>query len=207
MPEITGLTQKEAKARLEQYGANVLEGKKKTSALSIFFNQFKDFMVIILLICMVVSAMMGETVEAIAIVAIVVLNAVMGFAQEFKTERTMEALAQLAAPMATVYRDGTLQSIPAKDLVPGDIVALEQGDRVPADGFLQQSQNLAADEALLTGESLPVEKRDNEPVYMGTMVTQGHGVFCITATGMQTEMGKIASLIDNTQANQTPFLP
>lgn len=205
MTEFTGLTQKEAKARLEQYGANVLEGKKKTSALSIFLNQFKDFMVIILLICMVVSALMGETVEAVAIVAIVILNAVMGFAQEFRTEKTMEALAQLAAPMANVYRDGKLCSMPAKDLVPGDIVALEQGDRVPADGMLQQAQNLAADEALLTGESLPVDKANREQVYMGTMVTQGHGVFCITATGMQTEMGKIASLIDNTESSQTPL--
>lgn len=205
MTELTGLTQKEAKVRLEQYGANVLEGKKKTSALSVFISQFKDFMVIILLVCMVVSALMGETVEAIAIVAIVILNAVMGFAQEFKTEKTMEALAQLAAPMANVYRDGKLQHIPAKDLVPGDIVALEQGDRVPADGLLRQVRCLAADEALLTGESLPVEKGNNEQVFMGTMVTQGNGIFCVTATGMQTEMGKIASMIEHTENNQTPL--
>jgi len=202
---MVGLTQREAKERLGKYGANVLLGKKKTSALAIFFSQFKDFMVIILLICMAISAIMGETVEAIAIVAIVILNAVMGFAQEFKTEKTMEALSQLAAPMATVYRDGDLKNIPAAEIVPGDIVALTQGDRVPADGMLQEVHALTADEAMLTGESVPAEKRRLDKVFMGTMIKQGRGVFETSATGMNSEMGKIASMIDNSESSETPL--
>lgn len=202
---MVGLTQKDAMERLDKYGANVLEGKKRTSALAIFFSQFKDFMVIILLICMVVSALMGEMVEAIAIVAIVILNAVMGFAQEFKTEKTMEALAELAAPMANVYRDGELKNIPASEIVPGDVVSLNQGDRVPADGKLKDIHALMTDESLLTGESLPVEKKPMDSIFMGTTIRQGRGVFEVTATGMRTQMGEIASMIDDTTSSETPM--
>ncbi len=200
-----GLSQNEAKERLAKYGPNVLEGKKRTSALVVFFSQFKDFMVIILLLCMVVSALMGETVEAVAIVAIVILNAVMGFAQEYKTEKTMEALAELAAPTANVYRDGKLISIHASEIVPGDVVELSQGDRVPADGELTEIHSLTADESLLTGESLPVEKKKADKAFMGTMIRQGRGVLLVSETGMRTEMGKIAGLIDNSKETETPL--
>ena len=200
-----GLTQKEAGERLDKIGANVLDGKKRTSALIIFFNQFKDFMILILLICMVISAVMGDKIEAIAIVTIVILNAVMGFAQEFKTEKTMEALAELAAPMANVYRDEKVQNIPASAIVPGDYIVIAQGDRIPADGEIKEMNVLTADESLLTGESVPVDKKNSEKVFMGTMVKQGRAVVEITATGMMTEMGKIAKLISDTQNTKTPL--
>ncbi|MCX8129091.1 MAG: calcium-translocating P-type ATPase, SERCA-type [Clostridia bacterium] len=213
-----GLTEKEARQKYEKYGPNTLSEKKKISAFKIFFEQFSDFMVIILLACTVISAFMGEMTEAITIIAIVVVNAVLGFVQEYKTEKTMEALKGLAAPTARVIRDGELLDIPAEQIVPGDLVVLETGDRVPADATLIEANSLQLDEALLTGESLPVEKHvgasakrnDTESdkgssVYMGTIVTSGRGKAIVNATGMFTEMGRIADLIQNIEDEQTPL--
>lgn len=199
------LTSREAGLRLKKYGANVLESKKKTSALKIFFDQFKDFMVLILIICTVVSAVMEEMTEAIAIVSIVILNAIMGFIQEYKTEQTMNALRSLAAPVSKVLRDREVKTIPASELVPGDIFFIEQGDRIPADGKILETHAMTVDESLLTGESVPVDKRVSGKVAMGTMVKQGRAVCEVTATGMHTEMGKIANLLQESKEDSTPL--
>ena len=152
-----GLSEKEAQKRYEKYGPNILQEKKKISPLKIFIEQFSDFMVLILLAATAVSIFMGEMTEAITIIVIVVINAILGFAQEYRTEKTMEALKGLAAPTAKVIRDGKQVEIVAEEIVPGDLIILETGDRIPADSVLIESKSLFVDESLLTGESVPVE--------------------------------------------------
>lgn len=214
--EVGGLSRREAEKRLLEHGPNLLAGKKKISPFKILLSQFTDIMVIILLISTVISAFMGEMTEAATIIAIVILNSVLGFIQEYRTEKTMEALKSLAAPAAKVLRDGSLVSIPAEQIVPGDLIVLESGDRIPADAVLTESANLQVDESLLTGESLPVEKyavtgrgidraRKENMVYMGTNVTAGRAKAHVTATGMNTEMGGIANMIQNIEEEQTPL--
>ena len=154
-----GLSDKEARKKLLEHGPNILAEKEKVSLVKLFFSQFTDVMVLILLASTAISAFMGEMTEAITIIAIVLLNAILGFVQEFRTGKTMEALKSLAAPAAKVLRDGRQVSIPAEQIVPGDVIILETGDRVPADATLLESMSLQADESLLTGESVPVEKR------------------------------------------------
>jgi len=213
-----GLSEKEAKRRLREYGPNTIAEKKKVSALKILIAQFTDFMILILLAATAISMFMGETTEAITIIAIVVVNAILGFVQEYRTERTMEALKGLAAPSAKVLRNGNVVSIPAEQVVPGDVIIVEAGDRVPADATLIESNSLQADESLLTGESVPVEKTSKaagnkssdesykkNQIYMGTIVVSGRGRALVHATGMQTEMGKIADMIQNIEDEQTPL--
>lgn len=214
----SGLTEKEARHKLAKHGANTLTEKKKISAVKILFDQFSDFMVLILLASTAISAFMGEITEAVTIIAIVVVNAVMGFVQEFRTEKTMDALKSLAAPTAKVVRDGNPVSIPAEQIVPGDLIILEAGDRVPADATLVDVNSLQVDESLLTGESVPAEKsadktgsrglspsdRSNS-VFMGTIVTYGRARAVVHATGMNTEMGRIADMIQNIEDEQTPL--
>ncbi len=214
----TGLTDKEAKHKLEKHGPNVLAERKKISPLRIFLEQFTDLMVIILMISTVISGLMGEMTEAITIIAIVVVNAIMGFVQEYKTEKTMEALKSLAAPSAKVIRNEQLVSIPAEEIVPGDVLVLEAGDRIAADAALLESNSLHVDESLLTGESVPVEKHSiknkkaladpfdkKTSVYMGTVVTGGRAKAIVFATGMKTEMGHIADMIQNIEDDETPL--
>ena len=213
-----GLSEKEAKQKLKKYGPNTLTEKRKISAFKILFNQFSDFMVLILLASTAISMFMGEITEAITIIAIVVVNAILGFIQEFKTEKTMEALKGLAAPNAKVIRDGRMSFLPAEQIVPGDVIVLEAGDRVPADAVLVEANSLHVDEALLTGESVPAEKavdksgkdRHNSgekksSVFMGTVVTSGRGKAFVCSTGMRTEMGQIADMIQNIEEEETPL--
>ncbi|MEN6315576.1 MAG: cation-translocating P-type ATPase [Clostridiaceae bacterium] len=212
-----GLSDKEARKKLMEHGPNILAEKEKISPLKLFFSQFTDVMVLILLASTAISAFMGEMTEAVTIIAIVLLNAVLGFVQEFRTEKTMEALKSLAAPAAKVLRDGKQVSIPAEQIVPGDVIILETGDRVPADATLIDSMSLQADESLLTGESVPAEKTAvpagkasgctdrKSMVYMGTVITGGRARALVHATGMNTEMGGIADLIQNIEEEQTPL--
>lgn len=212
-----GLSEKEARKKLLEHGPNLLAEKKKISPLKLLLSQFTDVMVIILMVSTVISAFMGDITEAVTIIAIVILNAILGFVQEFRTEKTMEALKSLAAPVAKVLRGGKQASIPAEQVVPGDLILLETGDRIPADAVLLESVNLQVDESLLTGESVPVEKyqiargtqRDRwdrkNRVYMGTSVTGGRAKASVTATGMNTEMGSIADLIQNIEEDDTPL--
>jgi Ca2+-transporting ATPase len=214
--QMSGLSQKQAEKLLFEYGENRLESSKKISMLKIFGGQFKDLMIMILLASTAVSVLMGEITEAIAIIVIVLLNAILGFIQEFRTEKTLEALKNLAAPTARVIRDGRQTTIPASEIVPGDLIVLAPGDKVPADGRLVEVTSLQCDESLLTGESIPVEKHPStssavgEPgqvgqVYMGTIVTKGRGKAVVTATGMQTEMGKIAGMLHEIEEEPTPL--
>jgi len=213
-----GLSEKEAKRRLREYGPNTIAEKKKVSALKILISQFTDFMILILLASTAISMFMGEITEAVTIIAIVVVNAILGFVQEYRTERTMEALKGLAAPSAKVLRNGNTVSIPAEQIVPGDVIIVEAGDRVPADAILIEANSLQADESLLTGESVPVEKASEaagsktggesykrNQIYMGTIIVSGRGRAVVQATGMQTEMGKIADMIQNIEDEQTPL--
>jgi len=213
-----GLTDKEAKRKLQKHGPNVLAERKKISPLRILLEQFTDVMVIILIISTIISGFMGEMTEAITIIAIVVINAIMGFIQEFKTEKTMEALKSLAAPSARVIRDEQLVNIPAEEIVPGDVLVIETGDRIAADAAILESSNLQVDESLLTGESVPVEKAalknhkfliepfdKKTSVFMGTIVTGGRGKAVVYATGMKTEMGHIADMIQNIEDDETPL--
>lgn len=212
-----GLTTKQAAERLSQEGPNQLKGKKKVSPLKLFTDQFKDFLVMILLVSTAASIFMGEITEAVAIAIIVLANAVMGFAQEYKTEKTIEALKNMSAPTAKVYRDGELTELDTSQLVRGDLILIEAGDRIPADAVLLESVCMQADEAILTGESVPVSKLEdknagegNEPnkpniLYMGTSVTKGHGKARVVATGMNTQMGKIADMLDEIEEQPTPL--
>lgn len=207
-----GLTEAQARKRLEQYGENKLNNDRKVSPLKILLAQFKDALVIILLISTAVSAFLGDYTEAVAIGVIVILNGLMGFFQEYRTEKTLEALKKMSAPTAKVYRDQVLVRIPTTELVPDDVIELESGDKVPADARLLSSVVLYADESILTGESVPVEKTSEElgdetvnHVYMGTIITSGRAKAKVTQTGMQTKMGGIADMLGQIEDDTTPL--
>lgn len=220
-----GLSSAEALARREKYGANRLREKKKKTTLQRFLEQFKDAMILILIAAAIVSLVVvcmeqnwNELFEPVLILLIVILNAVMGVYQENKAEKAMDALKNMSAPHARVIRDGRENIIDAADLVPGDIIRLEAGDFIPADARLLYSAGLKSEESALTGESVPAEKnalaevaegsplgdRENM-VYSGCSVTYGTAAAVVTATGMDTEMGKIANLLDNEEDGQTPL--
>lgn len=213
-----GLSTEEAKKRLEKYGPNNLSEKKKRTALSMLLDQFKDYMVIILIIASIVSLFLGEITDAVIILFIILLNAFLGMIQENNAEKSLESLKKLSAPVSRVLRDGKVIEIESQYLVPGDVVFLEAGNFVPADGRIIESANLKVDESALTGESIASEKIAGKlsdknlnigdrinMVYMGTIVTYGRGLFVVTETGMDTEMGKIAKMLDNEDKVKTPL--
>ncbi|KJS12454.1 MAG: ATPase [Peptococcaceae bacterium BRH_c8a] len=214
---VKGLKEREAKDRLEKTGLNVLEQDQGPAAWQMLLNQFKDFMVLVLLAATAVSGLLGEWTDAVTIAVIVLLNAVLGVVQEFRAERSMEALRSMTAPEARVIRDGLERKIPAAELVPGDVVLLEAGDRVPADIRVISAVDMQTVEAALTGESTPVTKHtkplDREVeaadaanmAFMGTMLTRGRGHGIVVATGMETEMGQIAGLIREAGQEPTPL--
>ncbi|MDD3845649.1 MAG: cation-translocating P-type ATPase [Syntrophorhabdaceae bacterium] len=215
---IGGLGAAEAAKRLTQYGPNELKEKKKKTALQMFLDQFKDFMIIVLMAAAVVSGCIGELSDTIAIIVIVVINAIIGFVQEYRAEKAMEALKKMAGTEATVIRDGTVSSVPVPDIVPGDMVILEAGRIVPADMRIVEAVNLKVEEAALTGESVPVDKgiealhdRDlalgerKNMAYKGTFTTYGRGSGVVTATGMDTELGKIAAMLQGEKDSKTPL--
>jgi len=203
-----GITSVEAENRLKKYGYNKLENKKKISALQIFLSQFNDFITWILIVATVLSGLMGEKADAITIFIIVIMNGVLGFIQEYRTEKSLEALSKLASPTAKVIRNGGLLVINAIYLVPGDLVILESGDRVPADCILTEGSNAMLDESLLTGESAGVSKSDNSKdnsIYMGTIILTGKARAKVMATGMSTEMGKIANMLHSIENEKSPL--
>jgi Ca2+-transporting ATPase len=213
-----GLTAGEARRRFAEYGPNMLTEGRRQTPLGMFLGQFRDFMILVLLVAAVISGLIGEAKDTIAIIAIVILNAVIGFVQEYRAERAMEALKAMAAPNATVVRDGNMATVPASELVPGDIVLLKAGGIVPADLRLVESAHLRVGKAPLTGESVPVEKiiepidDDTLPLgdrwnmaYKGTIVTYGRGRGVVVATGMATEFGKIAALLQEAGESSTPL--
>ena len=215
-----GLNKEEALERFNKYGPNALKEKKKTPLIVRFLEQFKDFMVIILLIAAVVSVVINpeEWVESLIILIVVLINAILGTWQESKAEKSLEALKKLSTPHAKVLRDGVIQSINSTEIVPGDVVILEAGDFVPADGRLIEAVSLVIDESALTGESVPVTKSieaiEKEDVSLGDMhncmfsstyVTYGRGKAIVTGTGMNTEIGKIATSLMDTANEMTPL--
>jgi Ca2+-transporting ATPase len=215
---LQGISEAEAVKRLEQYGGNILQEGKKKSMPAMFLDQFRDFMILVLIAAAVISGIVGELSDTIAIIVIVVLNAVVGFVQEYRAERAMAALKKMAAPSATVIREGKHVQIPSADLVPGDIVVLEAGEIVPADLRLVGTAHLKVEEAALTGESVPVEKHetllDDEALplgdrknmaYKGTIVSYGRGTGIVIGTGMQTELGRIATMLQEEEESKTPL--
>ena len=213
-----GLTAQEAARRLQEIGPNALQEAQKSSPLSLFIAQFKDFMVLVLLLATAISFLLGETGDGITIVAIVMMNAVLGFMQEYRAEKSVETLRALTAPEAHVIRDGSLEEILARNLVPGDVLQLEAGDRVPADARILSQIGLETEEAALTGESTTVKKNVvdiPEPetplaertnlVFMGTTVARGRARAVVVATGMATEMGTIAHLMREAVEDLTPL--
>lgn len=213
-----GLTEREVNNRQKQHGLNALEEGEKPSALLLFFNQFKDFMVLVLLGATLISGLLGEVVDAIAIIAIVVINAFLGFFQERKAEKSLDALKELSAPQVMALRDGSWGKVLSKDVVPGDIIKFSSGDRIGADVRLIESNSLEIEESALTGESLPVQKYSGilsipEPgigdmenmAFMGTLVTRGNGVGVVVGTGMKTAMGQIAGLLQSAETMDTPL--
>ena len=213
-----GLNTAEAQARLVEYGPNQLQERPRPTFWHLLLGQFNNFLVLILISASVVSFLLGEYVDAGAIMAIVILNAILGVVQESKAEEALAALKKLATPEAHVIRDGHLIIVPAQELVPGDVVTLGAGNYVPADMRLIESFNLRIDEASLTGESVPVQKKANAPLgrdiplgdrrtmaYMSTMVTYGRGRGAVVATGMDTEIGLIAEMIQTYEGEPTPL--
>ena len=203
-----GLTTREAEKRIQTYGYNELKHKKNKSAILIFLSQFNDFIVWVLIVATVISGIMGDKADAVTILIIVFVNAILGFVQEFKTEKSLEALQELAAPTCKVIRDGSLKVITSRELTLGDVVVVEAGDRIPADGKFIDASNMVVDESLLTGESVGVSKdttKDKNHGYMGTIILKGRGMILIDAIGMNTEMGKIANLLDNIEEESSPL--
>ncbi|MEE9498866.1 MAG: HAD-IC family P-type ATPase, partial [Nitrospinaceae bacterium] len=214
----SGLSTEEAGRRLEEYGSNELASADGISPWEVLGNQFKNLLIVILLIATAISAFLGHAIESIAIAVIVLFAIVLGFIQEYRAERAIEALKKMAAPFATVLRDGDEVRIPARDLVPGDVIRLGVGDKVPADARMVEVMNLKADESSLTGESVSVEKQSapladetlplgdrNNMVYSGTVATYGRGKAVVTATGMFTEFGKITGMLKTVRKTKTPL--
>jgi len=213
-----GLADEDARRRLERFGPNELTEKERKPLWRMFLDQFKDFMILVLIAAAVVAGVIGEISDTIAIAVIVVLNGVLGFVQEYRAEKAMAALKKMAAPSATVIRNGQARSVPADQLVPGDRVILEAGNVVPADLRLTEAVQMQIDESALTGESVPVEK-DSAPLeeadpplgdrknmaYKGTLVTFGRGQGVVTETGMRTELGRIATLLQDQEEGRTPL--
>lgn len=212
-----GLSEDEAKARLEQYGHNELRSRKKTLPVVAFFKQFLSPLIYILFAAVIISILTQHYLDAWVILGILLANAAIGFVQETRAERAMQALMQMAAPKAKVRRDGTVKQIPAKEIVPGDILLLETGDKIPADARLIESSNLKVDEAILTGESMPVDKHTTRldgnisvadrknMVHMNTIVNYGRATAIAVSTGMSTEIGKIAGALEEIEIEKTPL--
>lgn len=219
----TGLNDEQVKEKRNEFGLNELQAKKKKSLLVKFLEQFKDFMIIVLIIAAIVSGAVGIAegegiTDTIIILIVVIVNAIIGVAQENKAEKSLEALQKLSDHASKVIRNGSMMVVPSKELVPGDIVILETGDYIPADLRLIEAVNLKAQESALTGESVPVEKTsstiEGEEIGIGdrtnmafssSLITYGRGKGIVVETGMNTEVGKIAGIINNTVESETPL--
>ena len=213
----SGLTSEQVKRSREKCGWNELTEGKKKGILQIFFEQYKDFLVLILIASAIISGMLGDVESAAVIVTVITINAILGTIQTVKAEQSLQSLKNLSGPEAKVLRDGTIVQIPARELVVGDVILLEAGDMIPADGRLIENASLKIDESALTGESLAVEKNMDtilteaplgdraNMLFSGSFVTYGRGKAIVTDIGMQTEVGKIAGLLKSTSEKQTPL--
>ena len=213
----SGLTDEQVRRSREKCGWNELAEGKKKSMFQIFFEQYKDFLVLILIASAVISGMLGDVESAAVIVIVITINAILGTVQTVKAEQSLQSLKKLSGPEAKVLRDGVAVQLPARELVVGDVILLEAGDMIPADGRLIENASLKVDESALTGESLAVEKNmdiilEEAPLgdrtnmlFSGSFVTYGRGRAVVTNVGMQTEVGKIAGLLKSTSEKQTPL--
>ncbi|MDF2699858.1 MAG: ATPase, partial [Haloplasmataceae bacterium] len=215
----TGLTNQEVQTRLQKYGENKLKGKPKKSFISLFLAQLKDMLIYVLLAAAIITLFIGEYVDAIIIILVVLINAVIGVVQEFKAEKAIEALQKMTTPRSLVRRDGEIKEINSEELVPGDIIILDAGRFIPADLRLIETVNLQIEESALTGESVPSDKNAKEiyddpktPIgdkanmaFMSTLATYGRGTGLVVATGMETEIGKIAKILDEDNEEMTPL--
>lgn len=214
---VKGLSPEDAEKRLEEYGKNELKEKEKVSVFRLFLSQFKSILILILVIAAIVSALLGEAIDAAVILFTVFLAGILGFVQEYRAEKAIELLKSLTSPEATVVRNGSEKKIPSTYLVPGDIILLQTGDRIPADARIIEEFNLKVDESSLTGESVPAQKVTdalpagtseadrNNMVYAGTAVAYGRGKAVITATGMKTSFGELAGLLGTIERSRTPL--
>jgi Ca2+-transporting ATPase len=214
---VKGLSPEDAEKRLEEYGKNELKEKEKVSVFRLFLSQFKSILILILVIAAIVSALLGEAIDAAVILFTVFLAGILGFVQEYRAEKAIELLKSLTSPEATVIRNGSEKKIPSTYLVPGDIILLQTGDRIPADARIIEEFNLKVDESSLTGESVPAQKVTdalpagtseadrNNMVYAGTAVAYGRGKAVITATGMKTSFGELAGLLGTIERSRTPL--
>ena len=212
-----GLSEADAGRHFQEYGPNQLKQERRETIWHIFFNQFKDILIIILIIASVIAAIAGHTIDAVVIGFILILNAVLGTIQESKAEKALDALKKLAALKSKVIRNGVEKIIDSAQLVPGDIIVLEEGRQVPADSRLIEAHNLQVDESALTGESVPVSKEDRilkkevpiaemkNMVFMGTYCSRGAGLAVVTGTGSDTEMGKIAKQVQIEEKEMSPL--
>lgn len=206
--EYRGLSTNEIEDRLKEYGLNELQSKKRVSPIKIFLLQFNDLIIWILMVATLISGFMGDKADAITILIIIVMNGTLGFVQEYKTEKSLEQLKKLSSPTAKVIRNGKIEVINSIYLVPGDLVILDSGDRIPADSILIEGNNLMMDESLLTGESVGVHKSPDDSdnnIYMGTNVLTGRGKAKVYGTGMNTEMGKIAHMLHSIEDEPSPL--
>ena len=205
-----GLSSEKANDLKEKYGENLLQEKRQKKAWQIFLGQFTDLLVIILLVSAVISMVAGNVESTIVILAVILLNAILGTVQYVKAQKSLDALKELSAPKAKVLRDGVKKEVASKDIVPGDVILLEAGDMVVADGRILENYSLQVNESSLTGESTNVEKSQEDilrdcalgdrrnMVFSGSLVTYGRAKVLVTATGMDTEVGKIAALLNDT---------
>lgn len=200
-----GLSLIEAQEKLKTFGKNEISVKKSFTVLSIFISQFKNILVGILFIAAVFSLVIGHVIDSMFIFAVLALNAVFGFIQEYRAEKSLEKLKEYVKLTTRVIRNGKEIQIPTSEIVPGDIAVLAEGDRIPADGFLIAKNGMEVDESILTGESLPVAKKHNEELFSGTLITRGNGHFVVSKTGMQTRFGQIARTLSDIKADITPL--
>lgn len=212
-----GHTEENAKELLQKYGENALEEKGKKSVFRVFMEQFADFLVIILVVAAIISMLSGNVESTIVIFAVIILNAILGTVQYEKAEKSLDSLKELSSPKAKVLRDGVRKEVASKEIVPGDVLLLEAGDMIVADGRIIDNYSLQVNESSLTGESTNVDKKDEEienevalgdrcnMVFSGSLVTYGRANVLVTATGMNTEMGKIATLMNDTKDKKTPL--
>lgn len=200
-----GLTSEEARTRLHTYGKNLIEQKRSFVGLKIFLSQFPTFINLILLLAALFFFFTHDPIDGIFILTIIFLNGLFGFAQEYKAEKSIEKLKTYTQSIARVIRDGTEQEIESYDLVPGDVVILEEGSRISADGKLLDEHSVEVDESILTGESLPVAKKGGDTIFSGTLITRGKGIFLVEQTGMQTRFGQIAESLSTIQQEKTPL--
>lgn len=200
-----GLSKREAGELLKKYGPNELVEKPGKPLWLRFLEQFKDFMIIVLIVAAVIAALLGETADTVLIIIVIMMHGILGFIEEYKAEQAFAALKKLVAQTARVVRDNEVHIINVREIVPNDLVLLDAGDRIPADGIVIEGSALSADESALTGESLPVSKNKNENMFMGTVVVSGKGAMIVKNTGTATEMGRIAALVQEVEEEKTPI--